>query len=103
MQIPKAAAFVLAVMIASTAGLADDAPPIACDDAAVNAQSAEAFNAYCARCHKAKEVAGGWFGAGQDAAARERELATFLDRHSACPHRHHEDIATWLRQLSGNP
>lgn len=78
------------------------AAPIACADNVTVARAVEAFEAYCARCHTAKAISGSYF-AGADtgeARRRERELAAFLDRHSSCPHRHHEEIAAWLRQLS---
>lgn len=74
---------------------------IECTVAAQTSGPAEAFDAYCGHCHKAADLAKAFFAGGADAARRESELSAFLDRHSSCPHRHHEEIAAWLRQLSG--
>ena len=62
----------------------------------------EAFASYCGRCHKAETLSDEYFaGVGAEVAQqREADLALFLDRHSACPHQHHEEIAAWLRELA---
>lgn len=95
-----AAAFIAGLVMVAQASAADE--PIACADAGEISQPAQAFGTYCGRCHEAGKLAADYFaGAGQDSGRqRETVLAAFLDRHSACPHRHHEEIAAWLRALA---
>lgn len=102
------AAAMLCIVAGGAPALAAGPEPVACADetealtnkAAEPSAAADAFAAYCRRCHEAGPLARDYFrGAGPE---REAELARFLDRHSACPHRHHEEIAAWLRQLQAN-
>lgn len=93
---------VIAALLSLGVGKPVAADQIECAVAAVTSPASEAFDAFCARCHKAQELAGTYFAdlAAEEATRREAELAAFLDRHSACPHRHHEEIAAWLRELA---
>jgi nitrate/TMAO reductase-like tetraheme cytochrome c subunit len=81
---------------------AADKEPIACAKTSLEPDASNAFNAFCRGCHNAQKLSASYFAEtdAQLADRREAELAAFLDRHSACPHRHHEEIAAWLRQLS---
>jgi cytochrome c553 len=76
-----------------------------CADTTGTSRPAEAFAAFCGRCHEPQALADAYFAAGKSdtPAEREAELSAYLDRHSACPHRHHEEIAAWLRQLAPAP
>ena len=102
----KSNAAILAISAMISFGLSKplEADLIKCAAAVVTSPASEAFDTFCARCHKAKELAGKYFTdlAADAATRREAELAKFLDRHSACPHRSHEEIAAWLRELA-NP
>lgn len=84
---------------------ASDADLLKCTGSGTVTSGEAAFGSYCVRCHKAPELARRYFGDATASARKQRELelAAFLDRHSACPHRSHEDIAAWLRQLSEKP
>lgn len=97
-----AAVLALGVVLAVRASGAGEQEPFACAQVSATPEVSEAFAAYCGRCHTAQKLSKSYFGAAdaQSAARLEAELAAFLNRHSGCPHRHHEEIAAWLRQLS---
>jgi hypothetical protein len=93
-----------AILILAVNAAGGNAAQIECADAATPPPpaAAAAFTSYCGRCHSSTELAARYFAGTTDDQLdrREGELAAFLDRHSSCPHRHHEEIAAWLRQLS---
>jgi len=78
---------------------------IVCVDVSSEPTASAEFDTFCGQCHDATKLANSHFEGveGEVADRRESELAAFLDRHSACPHRLHEGIAAWLRNLSNQP
>jgi len=92
---------IVAVIASSTTIDAADRAPIACADVPSPPDASTAFDKFCARCHDANRLSRSYFADadGPEASRREARLAVFLDRHSSCPHRHHEAIAAWLREL----
>ena len=90
----------LALLLPSSYALAQE--PAVCDEAPTVSDASAAFDAFCGGCHRASRLAKSYFADtdAKDMDRREAELATFLDRHSGCPHRHHEDISAWLRSLA---
>jgi len=97
-----AAALAVGVVLAVQTSDAAEQEPFACAQVSATPEASEAFAAYCGRCHTAQKLSKTYFGAAdaEGAARLEAELAAFLNRHSGCPHRHHEGIAAWLRRLS---
>ncbi|MCB1477543.1 MAG: hypothetical protein KDJ62_01425 [Rhodobiaceae bacterium] len=97
----KVAAILIAAMMLSGTNQTMAAEQIECAPV-VAGPAPEAFASYCGRCHKAEVLSDEYFaGVSEELALqREAELALFLDRHSACPHQHHEEIAAWLREMA---
>ena len=74
----------------------DQSQEIECLDPLQVTAANDAYEAYCAPCHKPEKLARKWFssrGTGEDAV---NSLQTFLDNHGSCPHNHHELLARWL-------
>ncbi|WP_108882252.1 hypothetical protein [Anderseniella sp. Alg231-50] len=94
-----AASIICFVVFASAGAEAQDkAQAIDCLSPSQVVAAGEAYEAYCARCHKPENLARKWFslrGTGEDAV---NALAVFLDSHGSCPHNHHEVLARWLAE-----
>ena len=99
-------ALIAAALMAAAPALAQDPAPVApetCLDTSQTVETADAYAAYCARCHEADELARAWFGPSAPADPdRTTALALFLDGHSACPQVQHELIARWLAGRLGS-
>jgi len=101
MRLILTATTLAAVVFLSAASHAAGQEPNACADPPAAANGTSAFEKFCARCHDASRLSKSYFrGAdAKEASRRQGQLAAFLDRHSACPHVHHEAIAAWLKEL----
>jgi hypothetical protein len=102
MRLALAAAVLVTAIVSTASSDAAERQPKACADPPSAPDASSAFEAYCGRCHNAGRLAKSYFeGAdAKEASRRQALLAVFLNRHSACPHQHHEAIAAWLRELS---
>jgi len=99
-------ALIAAALMAAAPALAQDPAPVApetCLDTSQTIEAADAYAAYCARCHEADELARTWFGpAAPVNPDKTTKLALFLDQHSGCPQAQHELIARWLAERVGS-
>lgn len=102
MRTALAALIISVALLPSALGYPSKQDSTPCAEGAAELDASDAFDAFCRACHNSQKLAKSYFAGtnSKTVAHREAELAAFLDRHSHCPHRHHEELAGWLRELS---